>query len=58
MENDAERSYEARHELEILEQIELVLNTVSMEEAVEQAARGRAERRRSDSTSPTGKRRR
>jgi hypothetical protein len=38
MENDAVRSYVARHAHEILEQFELVLNTVSMEEAVEQAA--------------------
>ncbi|OLS52110.1 hypothetical protein [Rhodovulum sulfidophilum] len=33
------RSYVARHASEILEQFELVLNTVSMEEAVEQAER-------------------
>lgn len=39
MENDAVRSYVARHASEILEQFELVLNTVSMEEAVEQAER-------------------
>lgn len=39
MENEAVRSYVARHALEILEQFELVLNTVSMEEAVEQAER-------------------
>ena len=37
MENEAVRSYVARHASEILEQFELVLNTVSMEEAVEQA---------------------
>lgn len=39
MGNDAVRSYVARHAPEILEQFELVLNTVSMEEAVEQAER-------------------
>lgn len=39
MENEAVRSYVARHASEILEQFELVLNTVSMEEAVEQAER-------------------
>lgn len=39
MENEAVRSYVARHAPEILEQFELVLNTVSMEEAVEQAER-------------------
>jgi len=39
MENEAVRSYVARHAFEILEQFELVLNTVSMEEAVEQAER-------------------
>jgi hypothetical protein len=37
IENEAVRSYVARHASEILEQFELVLNTVSMEEAVEQA---------------------
>ena len=37
--NEAIRSYVARHACEILEQFELVLNTVSMEEAVEQAER-------------------
>jgi hypothetical protein len=37
--NDAVRSYVARHSTEILEQFELVLSTVSMEEAVEQADR-------------------
>ena len=37
MENEAVRSYVARHASEILEQFELVLNTVSMEEAVEKA---------------------
>lgn len=37
--NDAVRSYVARHSTELLEQFELVLNTVSMEEAVEQADR-------------------
>lgn len=36
MENKAVRSYVGRHAPEILEQFELVLNTVSMEEAVEQ----------------------
>lgn len=40
MENEAVRSYVARHAPEIEEQFELVLNTVSMEEAVEQAERG------------------
>lgn len=35
MENEAVRSYVARHAPEILEQLELLLNTVSMEEAVE-----------------------
>lgn len=39
MENEAVRSYAARHASEIFEQFELVLNTVSMEEAVEQAER-------------------
>ncbi|TKZ17442.1 hypothetical protein FAP39_14235 [Shimia litoralis] len=39
MENEAVRSYVARHASEILEQFELVLNTVSMEEAVGQAER-------------------
>ena len=39
MENEAIRSYVTRHASEILEQFELVLNTVSMEEAVEQAER-------------------
>ena len=39
MENEAVRSYVARHATEILEQFELVLNTVSLEEAVEQAER-------------------
>ena len=34
--NDAVKSYIARHELEILEHFELVVNTVSMEEAVQQ----------------------
>jgi hypothetical protein len=33
------RSFVARHSTEIIEQFELVLNTVSMEEAVEQADR-------------------
>ena len=37
MENEAVRSYVARHAAEILEQFDLVLNTLSMEEAVEQA---------------------
>jgi DNA invertase Pin-like site-specific DNA recombinase len=37
--NEAVRSYVSRHAVEILEQFELVLNTVSMEEAVEQAER-------------------
>lgn len=37
--NDAVRSYVLHHSTEILEQFELVLNTVSMEEAVEQADR-------------------
>ncbi|MBL3567260.1 hypothetical protein JMM59_19945 [Rhodovulum sulfidophilum] len=39
MENEAVRPYVARHASEILEQFELVLNTVSIEEAVEQAER-------------------
>ena len=39
MENEAVRSYLARHAPEILEQFELVLKTVNMEEAVEQAER-------------------
>ena len=39
MENEVVRSYVARHAPEILEQFELVLNTVSMEEALEQAVR-------------------
>ena len=39
MENEAVRSYVARHASEILEQFDLVLNTVSMEEAVERAER-------------------
>ena len=39
MENEAVRSYVGRHASEILEQFELVLNTVSMEEAVEHAER-------------------
>jgi len=37
MENEAVRSYVTRHAVEILEQFDLVLNTLSMEEAVEQA---------------------
>ncbi len=40
LENDAVRAYVGRNAPEILEQFELVLNTVSMEEAVEQAERG------------------
>ena len=36
--NDAVISYIQRHEPEILEQFELVVNTVSMEEAVQQKA--------------------
>ncbi|WP_342777303.1 plasmid partitioning protein RepB C-terminal domain-containing protein [Ruegeria sediminis] len=39
MENEAVRSYVGRHAPEILEQFELVLNTVSMEEAIEQTER-------------------
>jgi len=39
MENEAVRSYVARHAGEILEQFDLVLKTLSMEEAVEQAER-------------------
>jgi len=39
MENEAVRACVARHALEILEQFDLVLSTVSMEEAVEQAER-------------------
>lgn len=42
--NEAVRSYVQRHALEILEQFELVLNTISMEEAVEQAARHELDR--------------
>ena len=34
--NDAVKSFISRHEPEILEQFELVVNTVSMEEAVQQ----------------------
>ena len=34
--NDAVKSYITRHEPEILEQFELMVNTVSMEEAVQQ----------------------
>ena len=34
--NDVVKSYITRHELEILEHFELVVNTVSMEEAVQQ----------------------
>ncbi len=34
--NEAVKSYIQRHEPEILEQFELVVNTVSMEEAVQQ----------------------
>jgi len=36
--NEAVNSYVRRHEPEILEQFELVVNTVSMEEAVQQQA--------------------
>jgi membrane-bound lytic murein transglycosylase MltF len=36
--NEAVKSYIQRHEPEILEQFELVVNTVSMEEAVQQQA--------------------
>ncbi len=36
--NEAFKSYIQRHEQEILEQFELVVNTVSMEEAVQQQA--------------------
>ena len=39
MENEAVRSYVARHVSKILDQFDLELNTVSMEEAVEQAER-------------------
>ena len=35
--NDAVSAYVSRHAAEILEQFELVLSTVSMEEAVQQA---------------------
>lgn len=41
MRNEAVRSYVARHASEILEQFELVLNTVSMDGAVEQAEHDR-----------------
>lgn len=34
--NDAVKSYITRHELEILNHFELVVNTVSMEDAVQQ----------------------
>ncbi|MDN2578983.1 plasmid partitioning protein RepB C-terminal domain-containing protein [Aquibium sp. ELW1220] len=44
LENDAVRSYVDRHAPEILEQFELVLNTLSMEEAIEQAERQEGER--------------
>ena len=40
LENDAIRAYVGRNAQEILEQFELVLNTISMEEAIEQAERG------------------
>ena len=40
LENDAVSAYVGRNAPEILEQFELVLNTISMEEAVEQAERG------------------
>ena len=40
LENEAVHAYVGRHAPEILEHFELVLNTVSMEEAVEQAGRG------------------
>jgi hypothetical protein len=40
LENDAVYAYVSRNAPEILEQFELVLNTVSMEEAVQQAERG------------------
>lgn len=40
LENDAVRAYVGRNAQEILEQFELVLNTISMEEAIEQAERG------------------
>lgn len=39
MGNETVRSYVARHASEIFEQFVLVLNTVSMEEAVEQVER-------------------
>tara|TARA_R110002072_G_scaffold242550_3_gene401329 strand:- start:15858 stop:16217 length:360 start_codon:yes stop_codon:yes gene_type:complete len=42
MENDSVRGFVDRHAPEVLKQFELVLNTVSMEEAVEQAEAGRA----------------
>ncbi|MDP4033670.1 MAG: hypothetical protein Q8P60_12605, partial [Pseudorhodobacter sp.] len=37
--NEAVRAYISRHALEILEQFDLVLNTVSMEEALEHEGR-------------------
>jgi hypothetical protein len=40
LENEAVRAFVGRNAPEILEQFELVLNTVSMEEAVEQVERG------------------
>lgn len=42
LENEAVRAFVDRTAPEILEQFELVLNTVSMEEAIEQAERGEA----------------
>jgi hypothetical protein len=36
MANDAVKSYIGRHEPEILTHLELVVNTVSMEEAIQQ----------------------
>lgn len=43
LENEAVRAFVGRNAPEILEQFELVLNTVSMEEAVEQVERGAPE---------------
>ena len=40
--NDAVKSYIGRHEPEILTHLELVVNTVSMEEAVQQPQKAEA----------------
>jgi hypothetical protein len=41
--NDVVKSYITRHELEILQHFELVVNTVSMEEVVQQQLEGDGE---------------